>query len=82
MVTESFSKNIKQDFFPIISNKNILGILLFGSYAKDQKTNRSDIDICIVAPEEQSADLLSSIFQEINTSMKKYDVRLFQELPL
>ncbi|RLF37965.1 MAG: nucleotidyltransferase domain-containing protein, partial [Thermoplasmata archaeon] len=30
--------------------KHALAILLYGSYAEGKATNRSDIDICIVAP--------------------------------
>lgn len=82
MVTEAFLKKTEQDFSPIIRTKDILGILLFGSYTNDTQTNRSDIDICIVAPHENPVELLSFIFQQINVNQKKYDVRLFQELPL
>lgn len=82
MVKEKLLKQIEHDFTPIIQSKDILGILLFGSYAIDMQTNRSDVDICIVAPQENSEEILSQIFQIINVNQKKYDVRLFQELPL
>jgi len=60
----------------------LLGILLYGSYLEDKQTNRSDIDICVVAPNEGDSELLSFILQNINVNLKKYDVRLFSELPL
>jgi len=82
MVEIEFLKKILDDFSDVIANKKILGILLFGSYAIDQETNRSDIDICIVAPDEKMDDLLSYIWQKINVAIKKYDVRMFSELPL
>lgn len=82
MATEELLKQIEQDFSPIILNKEILGILLFGSYAEDMQTNRSDIDICIVAPKEDPGELLSFSLQRVNVNLKKYDVRMFQEFPL
>ncbi|TFF98551.1 MAG: nucleotidyltransferase domain-containing protein [Promethearchaeota archaeon] len=82
MVKDKLLKKIEQDFNPIIETKDILGILLFGSYSKDKETSRSDIDICIVAPNDDPAELLSYILQKINTNLKHYDIRLFQELPL
>lgn len=82
MVREELLTQIKRDFSIIIQNKDILGILLFGSYAVGDQTNRSDIDICVVAPNEDPVKFLSYILQNINVSKKKYDIRLFQELPL
>jgi len=82
MVKNELLNQILDDFSDVIENKKVLGILLFGSYAIDQETNRSDIDICIVAPNEKMFDLLSYIWQKINVALKKYDVRMFSELPL
>ncbi|MFO7796319.1 MAG: nucleotidyltransferase family protein [Promethearchaeati archaeon] len=82
MVSEELLIQLRQDFLPIIKNKPILGVLLFGSYAKGTQTNRSDIDICVVAPNEDPVKLISFILQHINATLKKYDIRLFQEFPL
>ncbi|MGV9171081.1 MAG: nucleotidyltransferase family protein [Promethearchaeia archaeon] len=82
MDKEEITRQIKQDFSPIIHAKEISGILLFGSYMRGMQTNRSDIDICVVAPHENPLDLLSFIWQKVNVTLKKYDVRLFQEVPL
>ena len=82
MVKNELLNQILDDFSDLIENKKILGILLFGSYAIDQETNRSDIDICVVAPNEKIFDLLSYVWQKINVALKKYDVRMFSELPL
>ncbi|MBD3211829.1 MAG: hypothetical protein GF311_04400 [Candidatus Lokiarchaeota archaeon] len=82
MVSEELLIQIQQDFLTIIKNKDILGILLFGSYAKETQTNRSDIDICVVAPNEDPVRLISLILQNINVNSKNYDIRIFQELPL
>ena len=82
MVENKLLSKILEDFSDIIEYKKILGILLFGSYAINQETNRSDIDICVVAPEEQISDLLSYVWQKINVSSKNYDVHIFSGLPL
>jgi len=82
MVEKGLIKQILNDFNKILTHKNILGILLFGSYIDGKETNKSDIDICIVAPNQDAFEILSFIWQNINTSHKKYDVRIFSELPL
>ncbi|HEY0090197.1 MAG TPA: nucleotidyltransferase domain-containing protein [Candidatus Lokiarchaeia archaeon] len=66
----------------VFKNKKILGILLYGSHAQGNSTNRSDIDICVVAPKEELNQLLSFILKNINVNKKKYDTRMFAELPL
>jgi hypothetical protein len=82
VVKKKLLDQIYKDFSKVIANKDILGILLFGSLTKDKNTNRSDIDICVVAPNEEKHQLFSFILQNINVQAKKYDVRLFYELPL
>ena len=82
MVKKELLDQIYNDFSFVIKEKDILGILLYGSYIKRQNVNRSDIDICIVAPNEDLHQLLSFVLQNINVSAKKYDIRIFKELPL
>ena len=82
MVKKELLDQIYNDFSHIIKKKDILGILLYGSYSKSKNINRSDIDICIVAPNEDLHQLLSFVLQNINVSAKKYDIRIFKELPL
>lgn len=54
-----------------------LGILLFGSYATGEKTEASDIDICIVRPQNDR------VLREINRMLGgKYDLKVFESLPL
>jgi hypothetical protein len=64
--------------------KNILGVLVYGSYASKQTTPRSDIDICIVLGKpvtvKQMTATLRKVWRNVNT--KKYDIKLFEELPL
>ena len=82
MASKKILTQIEEDFSLLIKNKKILGIFLFGSYLNEMQTNRSDIDICIVAPKEDPASLLSFILQHINVTSNHYDVRIFQTLPL
>ncbi len=82
MVKKELLDQIYNDFSEVIANKDILGILLFGSFTKERNTTKSDIDICIVAPNEEKPQLLSFVLQNINVNAKKYDIRLFYELPL
>ena len=82
MVKKELLDQIFNDFEKVIGNKDIFGILLFGSFTRDKNTNKSDIDICVVAPNEEKHKLFSFILQNINVNAKKYDIRLFYELPL
>jgi len=82
MVKKELLEQIYNDFSYVIQKKDILGILLYGSYSKSKNTNRSDIDICIVAPSEEVQQLLSFVLQNINVNANKYDIRIFNELPL
>lgn len=75
-------EDIYNSFSCVIENKNILGILLYGSYIKNVETSKSDIDICIVAPSEKKVKLLAFILNKINVVSKKFDIRFFSELPL
>ena len=82
MVKKKLLNQIYNDFSYVIKKKDILGILLYGSYSKSKNTNRSDIDICVVAPNEDVHQLLSFLLQNINVNANKYDIRIFNELPL
>jgi predicted nucleotidyltransferase len=66
---------LKKDFEFISSE--LLGILLYGSYAKNTADKRSDIDICIVKPRKR--EVLTRIFAKVGS---KYDVKIFEDLPL
>ncbi len=74
---------IEKDFSFIFNKKEVLAVLLYGSVVKEEQTPRSDIDVCIVAPaSENKAELLKEVYRNIDVFSKKYDVRIFEELPL
>lgn len=82
MVAKERIKEIYDNFLNILEKRKITGILLYGSLAKDQETIKSDVDICIVAPDEETFELLSFLVGNINVVKNKYDIRIFTELPL
>ena len=54
-----------------------LGILLYGSRAQGCWSERSDIDVCIVAPNNDY------VLRRINKKLGgKYDVKVFEKMPL
>ena len=76
-------ESIKKDFSFLFSKDDILAILLYGSAAVGDETPRSDIDICIVLPSRKyMKDILNEIYRKLDVFTKKYDVRIFEELPL
>lgn len=78
MAEEEDIKIIEKDF-QFLKDK-ILALLLFGSRAIKKQHEKSDYDICIVKPE--SKEIIREVFRKINVNEKKYDVHLFEELPL
>lgn len=60
----------------------VLGILVFGSVASGSSHSRSDIDVCIVAPEKDPYDVLKRVWSSVNCEVKGYDVHVFEELSL
>ena len=61
--------------------EKVLGTLVFGSWARGEASDRSDIDLCIVAPlEKDPASLWIDALSRIRDS--RYDVRIFELMPL
>ncbi len=74
-------KDLKKDF-AFLKNK-VLGILVYGSYATEKATPRSDIDICVVLGKGKDiSKRLKEIWEKVNVNKKNYDVKTFEELPL
>jgi len=68
-------ERIKEDFEFI--KDEVEGVLLFGSHVAGKAGKRSDIDICLVSPENKR--VLLKVFEKLGD---KYDVKIFEELPL
>ena len=73
-------KKLEEEFSSL--KEKVLGVLLFGSSAENKDTIRSDIDICIVAPNQKPNEVLSAVYRKIDVYGKKYDVYIFEEFPL
>ncbi len=76
-------ETIEKDISFLFVRNDLLGVLLYGSVVKGEETPRSDIDICLVAPAcKDKAGLLREVHRNLDVFSKKYDVRIFEELPL
>ncbi len=79
MDREEVLARAKRDF--LFLQDRVLGIMLFGSWARGEANERSDIDLCIIAPEvEDKASLWREAISVPRDS--RYDVRIFELLPL
>ncbi|MBI2451582.1 nucleotidyltransferase domain-containing protein [Candidatus Pacearchaeota archaeon] len=75
---ELFSKKIIEK---IKRNKEIIAVLLFGSYAR--KEPYRDIDVCLVLDKKYPALKMSRIKLEYSSLVpSKFDITIFQQLPL
>lgn len=72
-------KRIRRDFEFLTSREDVLGVLLYGSQASGDATPRSDVDICVVAPDADREDLFRTILRHVR---EPYDVKIFESLPM
>ena len=68
------ASQLKKDFKEF--RESCMGILLFGSYAGEEPTKRSDIDVCIVKPSE---GILDDVLGKLGG---KYDIKVFEKLDI
>lgn len=62
----------------------VMGILIYGSYARSEECDRSDIDVCVVAgynDKKRLKELFRKLLQIIGRD-KRYDIKIFEYLPL
>ena len=67
-------EQLRRDFGPF--RYDCMGILLYGSHARGEATERSDVDICLVKPKPGTYE---RVLEKLGG---KYDVKVFEELPL
>lgn len=82
MVGSAIESQIREDFAFILQKPAIKGVILFGSYLNSEQTSRSDIDICIVAPNQNLLQMHKYIYGNVEAHLEKYDIRFFEEFPL
>jgi len=74
-------KKIKQK---ALKDKDVLGVIVFGSYAKKKSKPFSDIDVCIVLQPKQFKNIFMSNkkLEYLGLVSDKYDIQIFQQLPI
>jgi hypothetical protein len=77
MDREEVLAKAKRDFQFL--QKRVLGTLVFGSWARGEASERSDIDLCIVAPRASDP---GALWREAlsNIQDSRYEVRIFELL--
>ncbi|WP_423792185.1 nucleotidyltransferase domain-containing protein [Methanocaldococcus indicus] len=65
---------VKKDFEEF--KDKVFGVLIYGSYIKNEHTKRSDIDICLIKVDKDT------YFKILGKLGNKYDIKIFEELPL
>ncbi|MFQ5821401.1 MAG: nucleotidyltransferase domain-containing protein [Candidatus Heimdallarchaeota archaeon] len=73
-------RGLKEDFKELAKDTEVLAILAFGSAVSGENTVRSDVDVCIVTPgAHDKVEVLRRAWRHVGG---KYDLWLFEELPL
>jgi predicted nucleotidyltransferase len=76
-------ESLRRDFHFLLGREDVSAVMLFGSRAIGEETPRSDTDICVVAPGcRNRVGLLKEIHERVDVYGKKYDVKIFEDLPL
>ncbi|WXG42063.1 MAG: nucleotidyltransferase domain-containing protein [Candidatus Freyarchaeum deiterrae] len=70
---------IKRDLGFLTERPDVIAVLLYGSQASGEATPRSDVDICVVAPEADREALFRIILRQVR---EPYDVKIFESLPM
>ena len=69
----------------VIKDKQIIAVLVFGSYAREngRKESYRDIDLCLVLDKRYTdSEMFDKKLRYIPLLPDKFDVNLFQQLPL
>ncbi len=82
MVTEELMKQLKKDFRFLEQTSIVLGVLLYGSHVSDHNIPKSDIDICLVTPNQNLHQMYEYLMENSNSNFGNYDIRFFEELSL
>ena len=82
MVISRIIAQIKTDFKFTLSNQSILGVILYGSYLSGEESEQSDIDICIVASDQDLYQIHKYVYKNLEKNIEMYDIHFFEELPL
>jgi len=73
-------EKLDTDFEFLEKDSDVLAVLLFGSQVTGDTHERSDIDICIVAPDTEPVEMMRKVWRGLKN--EKYDVHTFEEFSL
>jgi predicted nucleotidyltransferase len=73
---------IEQDFHFLKNADGVLALVVYGSKVEGGSHERSDVDICIVAPSREPLTIMKKVWRNVNLESNSYDVHTFEELPL
>ena len=66
----------------IRKDKEIIAVLVFGSYVTNKKYSR-DVDICLVLDKRYSnSHMIKKRLKSLSFAPEKFDIQVFQQLPL
>lgn len=74
--------DLRMQFKFLCKDPRVLGVVLYGSFATGAFHDMSDIDICIVAPNQDHYSIYKTYSSGITGNIDKFDIRFFNELPL
>jgi predicted nucleotidyltransferase len=75
---EEIGREVMSCLKPLI--EDVAGILIYGSWARGEEDQRSDVDICLVAPAGDGVKLTRKALSL--TRDDRFDIRVFEMLPL
>lgn len=62
---------IRQRITPVAAKHDIAAVYLFGSYARGEATDKSDVDLVIDAPQVNNLLVLSEIYADFEEALEK-----------
>ncbi|MBS3114304.1 nucleotidyltransferase domain-containing protein [Candidatus Woesearchaeota archaeon] len=74
--------NLKKDLEEI--KDDVFAILIYGSYAVGDANIRSDVDVCVVL-KNNDKERINNIYRKIlriSAKNEKYDIKIFEQMPL
>jgi len=77
-------RELKKLVEKVRKDKDVLALILFGSYARKETKKSSDIDVCLVLRQKKLSNIFMSRkrLEYLKLLPSNYDVQIFQQLPL
>ncbi len=76
-------QEIKKVVNKVKKNKDVLAVMLFGSYAGRKISPLSDVDLCVILNKKYSSkEMTRKRLKYLTYASNKFDIQIFQLLPL